>query len=720
MKKTWINFFSTQFLGVFNDNLLKNFICFIAVMWLPSDQKENVIALASALMVLPFILLSPLAGSLAERFKKARIYQWAKVAELPIVLIASTGFILESLPLVLVAMLLMGVQSALYSPAKYGLIKEYLGTKSTGSKLGVMELLSFSAVLVGTLVAGFVADIESNRTLILVGLMVFIAILGMVQSSFLKSKTPGVQKKTSTINPLAFLKQQHKLNKSSKGVNAAIFALGSFWFIASMIQMNLLIHCPEQLGLSASSTGIINALVAVGIGLGCFVSGRWNNRRVALGTLFFAALGMGVSLLVLAKMNSYLLFISVLMVLSFFGGLFKIPLNAWVQDKTSSDRIGQVLAYSNMVVFLSILISSVTFVGLSSVFSSSQVFIVIGILALIIALICLIVQPISSVRSLLAGVSKVLFRFKIHGQENIPSKGGIIACNHVSLLDALAILEGTKRNVRFVMHEAVYQNKKLNGLFKRCHMIPIASGKSKKVLAEFTARVKKEVDAGHLVCIFPEGQLSRTGQIMPFKKGIEKLAQEINAPILPMHLHNLVGTPFSFVFGKNKKYSFHPKNWKKRVYVNIGKQMKPGSTTFQVRQEVKELEIQNFSKYLQKKGSSIKLDKQLRLTCDGRGIEDINIKELKSLIVQSANVEVKDLMGRSVIYVRTKDDRDGKPLPGIHVEFRKGLNELCAPFEEGMLYVKSAYSDSVEWISTGVTGFMDECGFIKYDHVKIL
>lgn len=714
MKRTWFNFFSTQFLGVFNDNLLKNFICFVAVLWLPTDQKENVIALASGLMVLPFILLSPLAGSFAERFRKAKIYQIAKVAEIPIVLIASVGFVVESLPLVLLAMLLMGVQSALYSPAKYGLIKEYLGSQSTGAKLGLMELLSFSAVLIGTLVAGFVADANSHRNLALVGLMMFTAALGFAQSSLLKSEVPSSLKKTTTINPVAFLRAQHKKNKAFKGVNLAIIGLGAFWFIASMIQMNLLIHCADVLNLSSSSTGVINALVAVGIGVGCFVSGRWNKKRVALGTLFFSAVGMGVLLMFLTTAASYVAFVSVLMGVSFFGGVFKIPLNAWVQDKSPQSSIGQVLAYSNMIVFLSILLSSFAFAWLSSIFTSNQIFLALGVLALIVAVICLLLQPITSLRTIVTLITKALFRIKVGGQDNVPAKGGIIACNHVSMLDALLILQFTKRNVRFVMHEAVYVNKRLNPLFKSCRMIPIASGKSKKVLSDFTERVRKEVEAGHLVCIFPEGRLNRTGQLMPFKKGIEKLAQETGASIFPMHMHNLIGTPLSFIPGRDKRYSFHPKNLRQKIYVSMGEAMSFNSSAFQVRQKVKELELVNINNSLEGKLDGKITGKHMRLTFDRESLKKLNINKPTSLIVDSKDVELKDLMGRTATYIGTKQDRNGKPIPGVHVEIRNESNELCAPLEKGMIYLKSAYHESMDWFAIGIYGFMDECGFVKY------
>lgn len=693
-------------------------------------------------MVLPFILLSPMAGKLAERHKKSSIYKWAKVAEIPLVLIASAGFYLESIGLVLFAMLLMGIQSALYSPSKYGLIKEYVlkeglknegktnkghRNKGTGSKLGVMELLSFSAVLIGTLIAGFVADSNEYRNLLLVGLMLFTAVLGFIQSSFLNSDAPNlriISKKNgcdlksnssiSTVNPLKFVRLQFTKNKSTKGVNLAVFGLGVFWFIASMIQMNLLVYCPSVLGLTASATGIVNALVAVGIGVGCFVAGVWNKERVALGSLFFSITGLGICLLALVFTNSYFGFVPVLMLAAFFGGLFKIPLNAWVQDKTDKDSIGGVLAYSNMVVFVSILLSAVVFALVSLVFTSAQVFLMLGILSLVVALVCLIVQPIAAIRSIAAIITKVIFRVRVAGVENLPEGGGIVACNHVSMLDALLILLSTKRNVRFVMHEAVYNHKLLKPLFKKCHMIPIASGKGKAVLTDFTARVKAEVEAGRLVCIFPEGHLNRTGQLMSFKKGIEKLAMASMVPIVPMHLHNVIGSPLTFVPGSNKTYSFHPKNWRKKVFVSIGSGLSYNSTAFEIRQAIKELEVENVAVHIKTVGSDFSLSQNIPFVCNDLTRLKLDVSAPLSFVVNCPSIELKDLMKKSSWYIGSKEDRNGKPIPGVSVQVRNETGVICDPLIEGFVYLKSAYQENLNWVSGGVKGFIDECGFVKF------
>lgn len=717
MKKIWNHFFSAQFLGVFNDNLLKNLICFVSVLWISEDQRANVIALASALMVFPFIFLSPLAGKLSGVHSKSQIFKKAKVFEIPIVALACLGFISESMPTVLFAMFLMGIQSALYSPAKYGLIKELSENGQIGRKLGKMELLSFTAVLVGALIAGCIADMGDFKNIALTVMMLVVAVVGYLNSRNVKSDLRIEKKEHTTINPLKFIVQQSKITKKFKGVNNAIVGLGLFWFIASLLQMNLLIHCPLFLRMSNSQTGIVSAVVAVGIGLGCYVSGKFNQNRVALGLLFPSLFLLAIAVLCIGLFSGTTIFIAGLILAAFFGGMFKIPLNTWIQEKTPQKEMGNVLALSNMVVFISILLSAVAFALLDLFFTSNEIFLIIGAFALVVSLGVLVLDPISILRLIIKGITKLLYKTKVSGFQNIPqNKGGIIVVNHVSMLDSLVVLNAINRNVRFVMHDAVYHQKSLNPLFKRCKMIPVSSGKSKSALQDFTFRVKKEIDLGHLVCIFPEGQLGRTGQLMPFKKGIEMLVKLTGAPVLPLHIQGMIGSPLSYKIGENKRYTFHPKNWRKEVRVEVGSLIEVEKneriTAFEIRQTVKELEVVNINNLIKNKDKS----KVLKQTVDALfGFSNnlkLNSNNALELILQSPNYTLKDLMKNENLYLGTKEGTAGKPIPGVQVKVLKKNLSHCKENEIGELHVLNAYSENFKWINTSCLGSIDECGFV--------
>lgn len=249
-------------------------------------------------------------------------------------------------------------------------------------------------------------------------------------------------------------------------------------------------------------------------------------------------------------------------------------------------------------------------------------------------------------------------------------------------------------------------------------MIPISSGKSIGALEDFTQRVKKEVEAGHLVCIFPEGKLARTGQIMSFKKGIEHLIRKTGAPVLPLHIQNMQGTPLSYKLGLDKRYTFHPKNWRKRITVEIGNLITftqdQDISAFKIRQNIKELEVKNIAKTLTKKDKEYAVNQVVQTITKGSYREKVSTSDPLSLVIQSPNYRIKDLLQRDYVYVGTKENTNGKPIPGVHVKVLNEQMKPCEPNETGMLYMLNAYAKQVRWMALNIQGYMDECGFVSY------
>ncbi len=717
MKKNWINLFTTQFLGVLNDNLLKNLICFVAIYWAAPENKSLIIAAASATLVLPFILLSPLSGYLAQRYPKTNVIKAAKIAEIAIMALACIAFSMNSLSLILITMLLMGVHSSIHSPAKYGLVNELSESGKVSLKLGVMELLSFVAVLLGATIAGFLADNQFHKNMVITIVLMSIALLGLISSLRIKtSAKPELFDAKRTLNPFKYFAQSYKSAKQYKGVNAAILGLSAFWFIGALLQMNLLVHCEEVLHLSSSNTGLITAFVAVGIGAGCYVAGWMSKKRLEMGLTFFAVLALSLCVFVLSFNNlSTASFIVFLMLASFFGGMFKIPLNTWIQERTEKSEISKMLAYSNMMVFLAILLGSLFFALLKSGLSTHTIFTSIALFAALTALVVLIKIPLSVLRYSVLFISKLMYNLKIEGKENLPvNTGGIIASNHVSMLDFLFIIATAPRNVRFVMHEKFYHIKLFKGIFKKCNMIPVAGGKDKDSLRKFTEKCKVEIDNGHLICIFPEGMLSRNGQMMPFKKGIEHIAKCTNAPIYPMHIDNVVGTPLSYKTGTSKLYGFNFKTLRKKVFITVDKALPSSVSAFELRQAIKELEVKNFAKRTQKYEAveAANLAKK-QVFRKGDFYEEIKDLKFEQIVVNTPNYVIKDLMGNDYEFIGTKENSCGKPLPGATVAIKDENNNFLPAYAEGKVFVKHAFDKSMQWLETEYRGFLDESGFLQ-------
>ncbi|MBS2099449.1 MFS transporter [Carboxylicivirga linearis] len=393
-KFRWIPLFITNFLGVLNDNYLKYLIFFIGTTWLAADKESIIISLASGLFVIPYILFSPLAGKLARDHSKARIIQKAKLFEIPIMAISAIGFILHNVPIAMSGIFLMGLQSALFSPAKYGIIRDIGGKEGIPYGTGAMEMLTFIGVLIGTFAAGVVSDTIQNETLapyrivIVCSTIILFAFLGWLTSLKIHPKETVPDEEATSLNPFVFIKDSFKWSKQVKGLNTVIFGLATFWAIGSLLQMNIIPHCRQVLELSDTATGTIMALVAIGIGAGCYVTGVISNHKLKMYLVPIGGLGMGISVTLIFLLNPSTTLFTILIVLTaFFAGIFKIPLNSFIQSKVEGRKLGVILAYNNLVLFTFILASAGIFGLVESATNSVVVFATIAGIIWIITLI---------------------------------------------------------------------------------------------------------------------------------------------------------------------------------------------------------------------------------------------------------------------------------------------------------------------------------------------
>lgn len=596
-KINWLPLFSTQFLGVFNDHLLKNLICFIGVLWLPKGNESLVIAISSALLIVPYVLFSPLAGFLALKYSKRKIVVVSKFAELPIMLVAVVGFAIQMLPVVFIALFLMGLQSAIYSPAKYGLIKDIGGENNISFGTGTMELLTFIGVLSGTIAAGIIADNPNKQLIIICSALILLALKGWFAST--KIRTEEAEETTlekASLNPLVFFRDSLKWTKKTRGLTTTILGVSSFWLIGSMVQMNLLIHCPDTLKMNNIETSITLAVIAIGIGLGCFVAGLLSKNRTELGLVPIGGLGLSIAYTILAFHNENILTFQILLgFAAFCSGLFKIPLNAWIQERVEGKKLGEILAFNNLTDFLFILMSAGIFYAIESIGGTSLVFIAIAIVSWIITIITLLNIPAMMLRFIFFVLAHTFYKIKVFGRVNIPKKtGALLVANHISLLDSFLIIASVPRMVRFVIAKEVYDSVYVNWFFRRINMIPVASKGGPEALEEFNRRCREEINNGHIVCIFAEGQLTRTGNTLEFKKGIEYIAKGINAPIIPLYMDGIVGGPFSYVPGTSKLIKPGLFGLKHPVTINIGVPMPSTCTAFEVRQTILNLSADTF------------------------------------------------------------------------------------------------------------------------------
>ena len=358
-KRSFIPLFVTNFLGVVNDNFLKTLASFVVIGWLADASSQSVfMGVTAGALVLPFILFSPLADRLTALLPKVGILRLAKAAELPIVALAAVGFSCGSAAIVVGAIVLMGLQSALYSPAKYALVRDIGGERRISTGMGGMEGVTFAAVLAGTVAGSFVADLDAARPWVKDVCLFIFAALGFA-SSFTVRADEERNRELHAVNPIRFLRRAVRMTRRYEGLNAVILTLSVFWWAAAMLQMGLLVYGRRVLGLDATHTGMTLALAAVGIVAGQVAAGFIDRRFFLLGltpltggvaavlllVLFFVPMGAGA-------------FSAVVALLAFDFGLFKLPFDTEIQKVVKGPRLNTMLAYFNQVSFLFMLAAS--------------------------------------------------------------------------------------------------------------------------------------------------------------------------------------------------------------------------------------------------------------------------------------------------------------------------------------------------------------------------
>lgn len=377
--KRFTTLYFTNFWGVLNDNFLKTLACFVAIKWVNEAYQSIVISIAAGALVLPYILLSPLADRLTALYDKKSVVRIAKWVELPIMGVAILGFFLQNIWVVIVAIVLMGTQSCLYSPSKYGLIRDIGGEKNVSTGMGGMEAIAFLGMLLGTVAASFLAEepIEISY-----GLLLAFAILGLIGSFTIKADEERETVKYS-VGPITFFRQSLKVCRQYKGLEHIIYTLSIFWWMAATIQIGMIIYGQQELGLSSFETGLILATAAVGITVGCVIAGYVDRKSTILHLVPVFGIVLAVMFTLLFALPwkgwSPIWFTIFLFITTIITGFFKIPLDAEIQKVVKGPSLNMVLSFFNQISFIFILIASGSFALLTILLPIRYMFLMIAV-----------------------------------------------------------------------------------------------------------------------------------------------------------------------------------------------------------------------------------------------------------------------------------------------------------------------------------------------------
>ncbi len=585
------SFLWAQFLGAFNDNVYKIVVAMFAVsVATSSGGGSGPLSLVGAVFILPFFLFSGYAGHAADVFSKRTVLIVTKALEIVAMALGFLAFLSGRIDLMLGVLFLMALQSTFFSPAKYGILPEMLTDKDLSRGNGLLEMTTFLAIILGTSI-GSVMFVAWKDQLGWIGLVLtVIAMAGTLISLGISRVPPSGSRKRFRLNPWAEIGKGLKRLYQERTLWLTVLGIAYFWFLGALLQMDIILLGKEVMGLEDIWIGILGTFLAGGIGVGSLAAGRLSGDKVELGLVPLGSIGIGgFSVLLASSASSYTQAVTALVLLGFAGGLFIVPLNALLQQKSGREEKGRLIASANFLMTGGVLLASGVLWVLRDLLQlqADQIILTVGSFTLLITVYILSILPDFLIRFTLWMVTHTIYRIRIVGQEHIPFRGpALLVCNHISHADAPLVGACVQRFIRFMMYRPYYELKVLNWLFRRMKAIPV-SGRNRREILEGLERAREELRQGHVVCIFAEGAVSRTGNLLPLKKGFERIVEGFDVPVIPVHLDQLWGSIFSFKDGK-----FFWK-WPERipypVTVSFGTPLPPTTKAEEVRQAIMEL-----------------------------------------------------------------------------------------------------------------------------------
>ena len=594
-------FFATQFLGALNDNIFRNGLVILVtfqgvrVVGMDHSQLANV---AGALFILPFFLFSATSGQLADKFEKSMLMRRVKTLEIVLMTVAAVAFMAESFSVLLFVLFLMGCQSTLFGPVKYAYLPQRLDEDELIGGNALVEAGTYIAIILGLIVGGITVAVDPGSHTLIGACLIGVAIFGYLASRQIPI-TRAVDPEL-TINWNAWTETWRIVGfaRERRDVFLSILGISWFWFFGSAMTLQVPAYTLVILNGNEAITTALLVAFAVGVGIGSLLCERLSGHRIELGLVPFGSIGLSLFAIDLyfaqpaaaatavstvgefvARPGSLRILIDILM-LGAFGGFYSVPLYALIQQRSERSHLSRIIAANNIINALFMVVASLLSITVLSLgFSIPELFLILAALNALVAIYIYSLLPEFMMRFLAWLVVTIIYRVRPSGVQNIPSKGpAIVVCNHVSYMDPIILSASIRRPMRFVMYYKIFQLPLLRFLFQHAKAIPIAGAKEdEQLMNEAFEKVDAELARGNVVCIFPEGGITRDGEIQRFRPGIEKVIARRPVPVVPVALCHLWGSWFS----RRKTGGIRkiPGRLFARVPVNIGEVVPPGDAT---------------------------------------------------------------------------------------------------------------------------------------------
>ncbi len=600
-------FFWTQFLGAGNDNLFKFAFTVLVtyqlqVSWLPPAQAGVVIG---AVFILPFLLFSATSGQLADKLDKRWLFRRVKELEIAIMAIAAWGFLASNVPALLVCVFLMGLHSTLFGPVKFAYLPQHLTERELTGGNGMVEMGTFVAILLGNLAGGLLVALPDGARLVAVA-VVAVAVLGRICAQAIPASPPTDPGLRINWNPFTETWRNLRIARENIVVFRSLLGISWMWFFGAVFLSNFPAFSKDVLHGDEHVASLLLVVFSVGIATGSLLCEVLSRRHVEIGLVPLGAIGMtlfaldlsfavrglpevplqGVSAFLSRAEHWRILFDLAMLALS--AGLFSVPMYALIQIRSQPSHRARIIAANNILNALFMIASSLAAGALVAAgVSLPVIFLLLALANAVVALYIFLLVPEYLLRFVAFIVSRLIYRFRVRGDEHIPVSGpAVLISNHVSFMDAVLIMAASPRPIRFIMDHRIFATPVLGGVFRLAKAIPIAPRSEDPHTYEAAfATARQVLDEGDLLGIFPEGSITRDGELQPFKGGVLKILQANPVPVVPIGLSNLWGSFFSRIEQGRAMVKPFRRGSFSRVTLRAGPPIAPQDATLELMRE---------------------------------------------------------------------------------------------------------------------------------------
>jgi 1-acyl-sn-glycerol-3-phosphate acyltransferase len=602
-KRRFLPFFLTQFLGAFNDNLFRNAVVVSLTFGVAASADAGVLAnVSQGLFILPFFLFSALSGQLADKYEKSRLIRQTRLAEVVLMCCGAVALYIGQVSLLLGVIFLLGVLATIFGPLKYSLMPQHLRQSELVGGNALVDAGTFIAILVGTIVGGLLAPTSSTVaaptvensgdahlaaavTMVAVAVVMYLCARAIPRA---EATDPALK---VNFNPITSTWEVIRFAAKTRAIFLSLLGISWFWLVGALILAQLPAYARDVIGGDKTVYTLLLAAFSIGTALGSLACERLSGHKVEIGLVPLGSIGMTVCLLDLyfehpgvhaagAAIVSWKEFLSAggwdialdCALIGVFGGLFIVPLYALILQRSAESHRARIIACNNIMNAGFMVIAALLAIVWLEVlhFTIPQLFILAAVLNAVVATYIYSLVPEFLMRFLSWVLVNTLYRIKVRGLELIPETGPVlIVCNHVSFMDPLVIGGSVRRPVRFVMDHNIFKIPVLSFIFRTARAIPIAPAhEDQGALQKAFDQIDAELADGEIVCIFPEGKLTKHGDLNEFKKGVEKILERRPVPVVPMALRGLYGSFFSRHEGK-APMSTPPRRFWSRIEVVV-------------------------------------------------------------------------------------------------------------------------------------------------------